>query len=410
MNDITCPHCGRVFKIDEAGFAAILKQVRDSEFNKELQRQTRVFTEQREQAVELVKAQITGQMQEDLAQKQAHIASLEQQIAAQEKTYVAQKELAVQEACLKAMQERDALAAQLALRDAQFSSAKSALKEKLTVELKAKDDIIAYKNEEISRYKDMKARLSTKMVGESLEQHCETEFNKLRATAFPRAYFEKDNEVIDGGKGDFIFRECDEDENEVVSIMFEMKNETDDSSHRHKNEDFFKKLDADRIKKGCEYAVLVSLLEPESDLYNQGIVDVSYRFKKMYVIRPQFFIPLISILRNAALHTMTYKAELAQVRNQNIDISHFEDQIESFKTGFARNYDLAARRFQVAIDEIDKTITHLQKTKEALLSSENNLRLANNKAQDLSIKRLTSKNPTMRAAFDALKHQESNVE
>ena len=268
---------------------------------------------------------------------------------------------------------------------------------------------IAYKEGEIERYKDMKARLSTKLVGESLEQHCEVEFNKLRATAFPRAYFEKDNDASEGSKGDFIFRECDEEGNEIVSIMFEMKNESDDSSHRHKNEDFFKKLDADRRKKGCEYAVLVTLLEPESELYNQGIVDVSYRFEKMYAIRPQFFLPMISILRNAALNSMAYKAELAVVRNQNIDITNFEEQMETFKSGFARNYDLASRKFQTAIDEIDKTILHLQKTKDALVSSENNLRLANNKAQDLTIKRLTRNNPTMKAAFEALAEEKDDA-
>ena len=256
----------------------------------------------------------------------------------------------------------------------------------------------------------MKARLSTKMVGESLEQHCETEFNKIRAAAFPRAYFEKDNDASEGSKGDFIFRECDEEGNEIVSIMFEMKNESDDSSHRHKNEDFFKKLDDDRRKKGCEYAVLVTLLEPESELYNQRIVDVSYRFEKMYAIRPQFFLPMISILRNAALNSMAYKAELAVVRNQNIDITKFEEQMETFKSGFARNYDLASRKFQTAIDEIDKTILHLQKTKDALVSSENNLRLANNKAQDLTIKRLTRNNPTMKAAFEALAEEKDDTQ
>ena len=329
---------------------------------------------------------------------------------AQGRAFEAEKKLAVEQARSALERERDALAAQVALKDAEKSRCESALKEQLAIELKAKDDIIAYKDGEIERYQDRKARLSTKMVGESLEQHCETEFNKIRAAAFPRAYFEKDNDASEGSKGDFIFRECDEEGNEIVSIMFEMKNESDDSSHRHKNEDFFKKLDADRRKKGCEYAVLVTLLEPESELYNQGIVDVSYRFEKMYAIRPQFFLPMISILRNAALNSMAYKAELAVVRNQNIDITKFEEQMETFKSGFARNYDLASRKFQTAIDEIDKTILHLQKTKDALVSSENNLRLANNKAQDLTIKRLTRNNPTMKAAFEALAEEKDDTQ
>ncbi len=446
MNEIKCPRCGEVFTIDEAGFAAIVKQVRDAEFDREVRRHEELLENEKRQAVELAVAQALGQAQENVAErdrciaelearleatknerendarlarselertlaeaaaaKDARIAELEQRVSAQERAFQTEKQLAVEQARSALERECDALAAQVALKEAEKSQSESALKEKLAIELKAKDDIIAYKDGEIERYKDMKARLSTKMVGESLEQHCETEFNKLRSTAFPRAYFEKDNDASEGSKGDFIFRECDEDGNEIVSIMFEMKNESDDSSHRHRNEDFFKKLDSDRTKKGCEYAVLVTLLEPESELYNQGIVDVSWRYDKMYVIRPQFFIPLISILRNAALNSLAYKAELAVVRNQNIDITHFEEQMEAFKNGFARNYDLASRKFQTAIDEIDKTITHLQKTKEALLSSENNLRLANNKAQDLTIKRLTRNNPTMKAAFDRLKEGE----
>ena len=446
MNEIKCPHCGEMFTIDEAGFAAILKQVRDAEFDKEVRRHEQLLTSEKQQAVQLAVAEALAKAQGDAAQKEARIAELEarlqaeqreresqqrlahaereraladaaaakdariveleQRVEAQGRAFEAEKKLAVEQARSALERERDALAAQVALKDAEKSRCESALKEQLAIELKAKDDIIAYKDGEIERYKDMKARLSTKMVGESLEQHCETEFNKIRAAAFPRAYFEKDNDASEGSKGDFIFRECDEEGNEIVSIMFEMKNESDDSSHRHKNEDFFKKLDADRRKKGCEYAVLVTLLEPESELYNQGIVDVSYRFEKMYAIRPQFFLPMISILRNAALNSMAYKAELAVVRNQNIDITKFEEQMETFKSGFARNYDLASRKFQTAIDEIDKTILHLQKTKDALVSSENNLRLANNKAQDLTIKRLTRKNPTMKAAFEALKAEQ----
>lgn len=449
MNEIKCPHCGEMFTIDEAGFAAILKQVRDAEFDKEVRRHEQLLTSEKQQAVQLAVAEALAKAQGDAAQKEARIAELEarlqaeqrerenqqrlahaereraladavatkdariaeleQRVEAQGRAFEAEKKLAVEQARSALERERDALAAQVALKDAEKSQATSALKEQLAIELKAKDDIIAYKDGEIERYKDMKARLSTKMVGESLEQHCETEFNKIRAAAFPRAYFEKDNDASEGSKGDFIFRECDEEGNEIVSIMFEMKNESDDSSHRHKNEDFFKKLDADRRKKGCEYAVLVTLLEPESELYNQGIVDVSYRFEKMYAIRPQFFLPMISILRNAALNSMAYKAELAVVRNQNIDITKFEEQMETFKSGFARNYDLASRKFQTAIDEIDKTILHLQKTKDALVSSENNLRLANNKAQDLTIKRLTRNNPTMKAAFEALAEEKDDA-
>lgn len=450
MNEIKCPHCGEMFTIDEAGFAAILKQVRDAEFDKEVRRHEQLMASEKQQAVQLAVAEALAKAQGDAAQKEARIAELEarlqaeqrerenqqrlahaereraladaaaakdariveleQRVEAQGRAFEAEKKLAVEQARSALERERDALAAQVALKDAEKSQATSALKEQLAIELKAKDDIIAYKEGEIERYKDMKARLSTKMVGESLEQHCETEFNKIRAAAFPRAYFEKDNDASEGSKGDFIFRECDEEGNEIVSIMFEMKNESDDSSHRHKNEDFFKKLDADRRKKGCEYAVLVTLLEPESELYNQGIVDVSYRFEKMYAIRPQFFLPMISILRNAALNSMAYKAELAVVRNQNIDITNFEEQMETFKSGFARNYDLASRKFQTAIDEIDKTILHLQKTKDALVSSENNLRLANNKAQDLTIKRLTRNNPTMKAAFEALAEEQDDTQ
>ncbi len=450
MNEIKCPHCGEMFTIDEAGFAAILKQVRDAEFDKEVRRHEQLMASEKQQAVQLAVAEALAKAQGDAAQKEARIAELEarlqaeqreresqqrlahaereraladaaaakdariveleQRVEAQGRAFEAEKKLAVEQARSALERERDALAAQVALKDAEKSRCESALKEQLAIELKAKDDIIAYKDGEIERYKDMKARLSTKMVGESLEQHCETEFNKIRAAAFPRAYFEKDNDASEGSKGDFIFRECDEEGNEIVSIMFEMKNESDDSSHRHKNEDFFKKLDADRRKKGCEYAVLVTLLEPESELYNQGIVDVSYRFEKMYAIRPQFFLPMISILRNAALNSMAYKAELAVVRNQNIDITKFEEQMETFKSGFARNYDLASRKFQTAIDEIDKTILHLQKTKDALVSSENNLRLANNKAQDLTIKRLTRNNPTMKAAFEALAEEKDDTQ
>lgn len=346
----------------------------------------------------------------ELAQKAASreaelertIAEQRQQLSGQQSAFDAQKELAVAEARMKAERERDDLATKMQLAQAESERNMAALQAKMAEELKQKDQLLSYKDEEIARYKDMKARLSTKMVGESLEQHCEIEFNKIRATAFPRAYFEKDNDVVDGTKGDFVFRESDDEGNEILSIMFEMKNESEDSTHKHKNEDFLKKLDSDRRKKGCEYAVLVTLLEPDNELYNEGIVDMSYRYEKMYVIRPQFFIPMISILRNAALSAMTYKAELAQMRNQNIDITHFEEQMEDFKAKFGRNYDLASRKFQAAIDEIDKSIDHLQKIKENLLGSERNLRLANDKAQDLSIKRLTRNNPTMKEKFAQL--------
>lgn len=539
MNEIKCPHCGKVFQVDERGFADILRQVRTAEFDKEIAQREGMLQEQNAQAVKLAVAKAQQDAQAETAQRDARIAELEtrlaaekrereqaekssqiehaneleaalakkqaeivqlqadvkklsadhdaqnriakaeherllsdataqrdaeiaalrQQISSQEsafkqqlesqvqqysqkiaadkaesarvaaeesaklqQTIVAQKqqlesqtqqfraekELAVSEARAAAERQRDELAAQVKLQEAQAAQERAALREKMTNELAAKDELIKYKDEEIARVKEMKARLSTKMVGESLERHCETEFNKIRATAFPHAYFEKDNDVVDGTKGDFVFRETDPATGEeVVSIMFEMKNENDETRTKHKNEDFFAKLDSDRKKKGCEYAVLCTMLEPENELYSEGIVDVSYRYEKMYVIRPQFFIPIISILRNAALSALQYKTELAEVRNQNIDITNFENSMEDFKTKFARNYDLASRRFQTAIDEIDKTIDHLQKTKEALLGSERNLRLANDKAQDLTIKKLTRKNPTMKAKFAALKEGEN---
>ena len=440
MSEIKCPQCGTVFQVDESGYAQIVSQVRDAEFAKELARREQALAQAGKREVELAVsrekeqagavaaqkdaqiAQLTASLKELSAQaesaervaqaerdraladataeKDARIAELSQRLSQQEQAFALQKELAVSQARTAAEKERDALAMQVQLAEAEAKQKESALREEMASKLRAKDDLLALKDEEIARVKDMKARLSTKMVGESLEQHCETEFNKLRATAFPRAYFEKDNEVVDGTKGDYVFRELDEDGTEVVSIMFEMKNESDESTHRHKNEDFLKKLDADRRKKGCEYAVLVTLLEPENELYNEGIVDLSYRYEKMYAVRPQFFIPIISILRNAALSAMTYKAELAQVKSQNVDVSRFEEQMEDFKAKFGRNYELASRRFQTAIDEIDKTIDHLNKIKEALLGSERNLRLANDKAQDLTIKRLTRKNPTMKAKFE----------
>ncbi len=539
MNEIKCPHCGKVFQVDERGFADILRQVRTAEFDKEIAQREGMLQEQNAQAVKLAVAKAQQDAQVETAQRDARIAELEtrlaaekrereqaekssqiehaneleaalakkqaeivqlqadvkklsadhdaqnriakaeherllsdataqrdaeiaalrqqlssqesafkqqlesqvqqysqkiaadkaesarvaaeesaklqqtivaqkQQLESQTQQFRAEKELAVSEARAVAERQRDELAAQVKLQEARAAQEQAALREKMTNELAAKDELIKYKDEEIARVKEMKARLSTKMVGESLERHCETEFNKIRATAFPHAYFEKDNDVVDGTKGDFVFRETDPATGEeVVSIMFEMKNENDETRTKHKNEDFFAKLDSDRKKKGCEYAVLCTMLEPENELYNEGIVDVSYRYEKMYVIRPQFFIPIISILRNAALSALQYKTELAEVRNQNIDITNFENSMEDFKTKFARNYDLASRKFQTAIDEIDKTIDHLQKTKEALLGSERNLRLANDKAQDLTIKKLTRKNPTMKAKFAALKEGEN---
>jgi hypothetical protein len=316
-----------------------------------------------------------------------------------------ERKLAVSEATKSIEKERDDLAYQVKNKETEKELLEKSLNEKYLIELKTKDDIIKFKEEEIALRKDMKLKLSTKMIGETLEQHCEAEFNKLRATAFQNAYFEKDNDSRAGGKGDFIYKEMDQQGNEIISIMFEMKNENDETSTKKRNEDFFAKLDKDRKEKNCEYAVLVSLLESENEFYNTGIVDVSHKFEKMYVVRPQFFIPIITLLRNAAMNSLKYKAELQLMRSQNIDITNFEEKIDAFRKGFAYNYDLASRKFKTAIDEIDKTINHLNKTKEALLSSENNLRLANNKADDLTIKKLTYGNPTMKSKFDELKNK-----
>ena len=359
-------------------------------------------------AAEAERLRAVERERDELAQKlesQRAQASMETQIAVQRAEAAAKDaQVAVErerdELRGKVERARDELEAQKTRAEAELARAQAEAQAQLAEKLRAKDELIADREREIERIQDMKARLSTKMLGESLEQHCEIEFNRLRPTAFPRAYFEKDNEVVEGTKGDFVFRDFDEEGNEIVSIMFEMKNESDESAYRHKNEEFFKKLDADRAKKGCEYAVLVTLLEPESELYNQGIVDVSYRFEKMYVIRPQFFIPLITLLRNAALSSMEARRELALVRQQNIDVTNFEDQLADFKDKFGRNYRLASERFAKAIDEIDKSIDHLQKIKEHLLGSERNLRLANDKAEDLTVKKLTRKNPTMKALLD----------
>ncbi|MDD3498612.1 MAG: DUF2130 domain-containing protein [Candidatus Moranbacteria bacterium] len=398
MNEIICPHCQKVFKVDEAGYADILKQVRDHQFKEELQERLKLAEREKNDAVELAKANTQRELSEKIAEKDAEISKMKSSIQNAETL----KKLAVSEAVKDIEKERDKLANEVKTKELEKQNLESSLKQQLTTELQNKDAIIKYKDDEIARVKDMKLKLSTKMIGETLEQHCETEFNKLRATAFQQAYFEKDNDVRSGSKGDYIYRESDGSGNEIISIMFEMKNEGDETATKKKNEDFLKELDKDRAEKKCEYAVLVSLLEAESELYNAGIVDVSHKYPKMYVVRPQFFIPIITLLRNAAMNSMKYKAELALIRNQNIDITDFENNINKFKEGFARNYELASRKFKTAIDEIDKTIDHLQKTKDALLSSENNLRLANNKAEDLTIKKLTRGNPTMTAKFEAL--------
>lgn len=462
MHDIHCPHCHKAFTVDEAGYADILKQVRDHEFEQQLSERLQLTEAEKQNAVALAKAELAAELQRQSSAKDSQIQALQGQLQAAEvarqlavsealksieterdqlkhaltqaqserraadELAAAQREQALQLAkaqkdqeiqALKAELESNKLNQQLALNQALAELARerdnlqtklesaamekqlseTLLKERYETQLKDRD-------EAIERLRDMKAKLSTKMVGETLEQHCETEFNRLRATAFPRAYFEKDNDARSGSKGDFIFRDFNDDNIELVSIMFEMKNEAETTATKKRNEDFFKELDKDRNEKGCEYAILVSLLEPESELYNTGIVDVSHRYPKMYVIRPQFFIPMITLLRNAATNAAQYKTELALVKAQNIDITNFETDLENFKSAFAKNYDLASRRFQTAIDEIDKSIDHLQKTKDALLGADRNLRLANDKAQDVTIKKLTRNNPTMAAKFANLQN------
>ncbi len=486
-NEIKCPHCGEAFTVDESGYAAILNQVRDQEFQREVDARVSLAEKSREQEVALAVTKSEEALRAQIAERDGQIAAQAERFKAQAKDFqlaaqnekselekqveslraqlsskdgeaevarklavsdavaaeterlravererdeLAQKleseraqasmstQIAVQraEAAAKDAQvavererddlrgkverARDELEAQKTRAEAELARARAEAQAQLAEKLRAKDELIADREREIERIQDMRARLSTKMLGESLEQHCEIEFNRLRPTAFPRAYFEKDNEVVEGTKGDFVFRDFDEEGNEIVSIMFEMKNEADDSTHRKTNESHFKKLDADRRKKGCEYAVLVSLLEPDNELYAAGITDVSYRFEKMYVIRPQFFIPLITLLRNAALSSMDARRELALVRQQNIDVTNFEDSLADFKEKFGRNYRIASDKFRKAIEEIDKSIDHLQKIKDNLLGSENQLRLANEKAEDLTVKRLTRKNPTMKALLD----------
>lgn len=483
MNEIKCPHCGQVFTVDESGYAALLNQVRDHEFQRELNERISLAEKNREQDMALAVAKAEEELRAQIAQRDSQLAAQTEQFRAEAKDLqlAAQNEKAELEKQLEALKaqlqsqaseadtarklavadalnaesdklravekERDSLAQQLETQRQQASTEtqlalqkqESTLKDaRIAVErerdelraqvvreqealarieaehkatlaekLAAKDELIADREREILRIQDMKAQLSTKMLGESLEQHCEIEFNRLRPTAFPHAYFEKDNEVIEGTKGDFVFRDFDEEGNEIISIMFEMKNEADDSVNRKTNESHFKKLDADRKKKNCEYAVLVSLLEPENELYNAGITDVSYRFEKMYVIRPQFFIPIITLLRNAALSSLQYRKELALIRQQNIDVTNFEDQLADFKDKFRRNYRIASQKFQKAIEEIDKSIDHLQKIKDNLIGSENQLRLANDKAEDLTVKKLTRKNPTMKALLDEAREAKS---
>ena len=461
MHEIICPHCGKAFKIDEAGYADILKQVRDGEFEQQLHERLEMAEQDKRNAVELATTKVASELEKSASAKDAEIQGLRARLDSGE---VARK-LAVAEALSAVEKERDALANQLeqakldkqatsklaeamlanelqkaaATKDAQIQGLNAkldavgvaqrlAISEAVSPVAKERDELkndleraelekqlsekslkdkyetqIKDRDDAIERLRDMKARLSTKMVGETLEQHCETEFNRIRATAFPKAYFEKDNDARTGSKGDYIFRDLDEAGTEIISIMFEMKNESDRTATKNRNEDFLKELDKDRTEKGCEYAVLVSLLEPDSELYNTGIVDVFHRHPKTYIVRPQFFIPIITLLRNAAMNSLKYKSELALVRAQNIDITSFENELETFKTGFAKNYDLASRRFQTAIEEIDKSIDHLQKTKEALLGTDRNLRLANDKAQDVTIKKLTRGNPTMAAKFAELK-------
>lgn len=462
MHEIKCPNCGTAFKIDETGYADIVRQVRDEEFARQLRERLEMAEQEKLNAVELAQTRLAGELQQTVASKDAQIqqlkaqlsaGALEQQLAIAQALEAVQKErdqlrneleqarqktsaaaqlaearltaelqqataskneqiqllqaqidaaqvaqqLAVTQALTTVERERDSLKSRLEHAALEKQLAEQALKDRYETQIKDRDAAI-------ERLRDLKARLSTKMVGETLEQHCETEFNRLRATAFARAYFEKDNDASSGSKGDYIFRDHDEHGTEIVSIMFEMKNENDQTATKKKNEDFLKELDKDRTEKGCEYAVLVSLLEPESELYNGGIVDVSHRYPKMYVVRPQFFIPIITLLRNAAQGALQYKNELALVKAQNLDITRFEEQLDDFKTAFSKNYDLASRRFQTAIDEIDKSIDHLQKTKDALLGADRNLRLANNKAQDVTIKKLTRGNPTMTAKFAELKN------
>ena len=432
MNEIICPNCNKAFKIDESSYLEILKQVRNHQFEEEIQQRLSLAEKEKVSAVQLAEANLKNTLQEEISKRDQEISELriKNELALKEKLAQKEQELVLQlsqkEKEILALQstlekanleqkisvtnavqtiekERDKLFSELKIKDTEQELLKKSLEEEFRNKIYAKEEVLKLKDEEITRLKDFKQRLSTKMVGETLEQHCEIEFNKLRATAFNKnVVFEKDNDARTGSKGDFIYRETDDEGNEIISIMFEMKNEAEETATKKRNEDFFKELDKDRTQKKCEYAILVSTLEADNELYNNGIVDVSYRYEKMYVIRPQFFIPIITLLRNAAMNALMYKQQLALERKQNIDITNFEDSINEFKTGFARNYDIASRKFKDAIDCIDKSIHQLQKTKDALVSSENNLRLANNKAEELTIKKLTRNNPTMKAKFDEL--------
>ena len=388
MNEIICPHCDKAFKVDETGYAHILKQVRDSEFEKHLSERIGQIEADKTAALQLAKKDSEVTLGTLKASKDAEIAQLNFKIKENEQSL----KLAVIQAVKEIEQERDNLKNNLQRTQLERQNAENLLRDKYETQIRDRDDAI-------DRLKDMKAKLSTKMIGETLEQHCEIEFNRLRSTAFQSAFFEKDNDARTGSKGDYIFRDYADDGTEIISIMFEMKNENDTTATKSKNEDFFRELDKDRKEKGCEYAILVSLLESESELYNAGIVDVFHRYPKMYVIRPQFFIPMITLLRNAAMHSLKYKSELALIKEQNIDVTNFEAELETFKSAFGKNFELASRKFSTAIDEIDKSINHLQKTKDALLSTDRNLRLANDKAQDVTIKRLTRNNPTMKKMF-----------
>jgi Uncharacterized protein conserved in bacteria len=403
MAELKCPKCGTTFKVDDTSYADILNQVRNHEFEAELEKRLEQSLRSEKQSHQVEIAELKAKFEQTSTELKAKLAQNKTEFEAKLAQSKTEQELAVARATAPIERERDSLKNSLvaAQNEAKLNleTANSRAKLSEAALITKYESALKLKEEENERLKDLKSKLSTKMVGETLEQHCQTEFNRIRAAAFPHAYFEKDNDARTGSKGDYIFRELDEAGNEIVSIMFEMKNENETTATKHKNEDFFKELDKDRREKNCEYAILVSLLESDSELYNTGIVDVSYRYEKMYVIRPQFFIPIITLLRNAALSSLQYKQELAVVRSQNIDITHFEENMEKFKVGFARNYDLASRKFKTAIDEIDKTINSLQKTKDALLSSENNLRLANNKAEELTIKRLTRGNPTMAQKF-----------
>ena len=392
MNEIKCPNCGTIFQIDESDYASIVKQVRDSEFNKEITLRDKEYQKDKENSIKLVQIELEKKYSDEINKKELTITNLQNELKLKDTN----QELILKTALSEKEKEINDLNNKLENSSNTYLLKEKSLKEQYEDKIKSKDEQIAY-------YKDFKARQSTKMIGESLEQHCNNEFNKLRPL-FGNVYFEKDNDIKTGSKGDFIFREYDEDGIEIISIMFEMKNEADETSSKHKNEDFLKELDKDRKEKNCEYAVLVSLLEIDNEYYNTGIVDMSHRYPKMYVIRPQFFIPLITLLRGAALNTLGYKKELQIVQNQNIDISHFEDNINSFKEGFGRNYRLASEKFKKAIEEIDKSMDHLQKIKDALISSENNLRLANNKIEDLTIKKLTSNSPTVAKMFEEEKN------